>query len=158
MCQAIISPYRNSYLALVRRSLALGESSKLLMVAMEKSADKSSYKDFWLNSFKNLTKILDSMIMGQKAFISDADLALANFIWNGIKNGPAAKNMVSSQEQISFSSPKATSAHGNRKLSIFLYNITEETAKRNMSSTIDCSNKNTRVVCSALYYYAINRK
>ncbi len=83
------------------------------------------------------------MIMGQKAFISDADLALANFIWNGIKNGPAAKNMVSSQEQISFSSPKATSAHGNRKLSIFLYNITEETAKRNMSSTIDCSNKNT---------------
>ena len=88
--------------------------------------------------------------MGQKAFISDADLALANFIWNSIKNEPAAKNIVSSQEQISFSSPKATSAHGNRKLSIFLYNITEETAKRNMSSTIDCSNKNTESF--ALHY------
>ena len=79
--------------------------------------------------------------MGQKTFISDADMALASLIWNGIKNGSAAKNIVSSQEQISFSSPKSTSTNGNRKLSIFLYNITEETAKRNMSSTIDYSNK-----------------
>ena len=29
--------------------------------------------------------------MGQKAFISDADTALANLIWNGIENEPAIK-------------------------------------------------------------------
>ena len=46
--------------------------------------------------------------MGQKAFISDIDKALANLIWNGIENESAAKNTISSQEQISFSSPKAT--------------------------------------------------
>jgi uncharacterized protein DUF4255 len=79
--------------------------------------------------------------MSQKSFISDADMALASLIWNGIKKGSAAKNIVSSQDQISFSSPKSTSTHGNRKLSIFLYTITEETPKKTVAP-IDCSNKN----------------
>ena len=71
--------------------------------------------------------------MSQKAFISEADAALANVIWNGIKEEFEAKNIVSSQEQISFSSPKAAGTHGTRKLSIFLYNITHETSSRNVA-------------------------
>jgi hypothetical protein len=62
--------------------------------------------------------------MCQKANISDADSALANLIWKGIENEPVAKNIISNQEQISFSSPKNTDR--TRKLSIFLYSITIE--------------------------------
>lgn len=82
--------------------------------------------------------------MGQKASISDADLALANLIWNSIKDGAAAaKNIISSQEQISFTSPKAANLHGSRKLSIFLYNITEEGVARNILLAVDSSSKKT---------------
>ncbi len=59
--------------------------------------------------------------MCQKTFISDADSALASLIWKGIENESAAKSIISSQEHISFSSPKA--ADRTRKLSIFLYNV-----------------------------------
>ena len=95
--------------------------------------------------------------MSQKAFISDADKALANLIWNGIENESAAKNIISSQEQISFSSPKATGTKGTRKLSIFLYNITEETAARNVPPTVDYSKTkdNSTNFCPALSCYAI---
>ena len=90
--------------------------------------------------------------MGQKAFISDADTALVNLIWNGIENESAAKNIISSQEQISFSSPKAADTQGTRKLSIFLYNITEEKAARNMPPTVDYSRKRTTHTTFALHY------
>jgi hypothetical protein len=66
--------------------------------------------------------------MGQNSFISTADAALGSLIWNGIEKEPSARNLISSKEQISFSSPKASDAKGTRKLSVFLYNITEETA------------------------------
>jgi hypothetical protein len=62
--------------------------------------------------------------MCQKANIFNADSALANLIWKGIENEPAAKNIISNQEQICFSSPKITDR--TRKLSVFLYNITIE--------------------------------
>ena len=90
--------------------------------------------------------------MGQKAFISDADTALANLIWNGIENESAAKNIISSQKQISFCSPKAADTQGNRKLSIFLYNITEEKAARNMPPTADYSGKRANHTTFALRY------
>jgi len=90
--------------------------------------------------------------MGSKAFISDADRALAKFIWKGIENEPALKNIISSQEQISFSFPKAAGTKGNRKLSIFLYNIIEETAARNISSTVNRSGKRTTHESFALHY------
>src|SRR5208283_1669209 len=55
--------------------------------------------------------------------------------------------------QISFSSPKGTGTKGNRKLSIFLYNIAEETtAARNMPSTVDGSGKRTTLTSFALSY------
>jgi hypothetical protein len=91
--------------------------------------------------------------MSQKAFISDVNKALANLIWNGIENDPAAKNIISSREQISFCSPKATDTQGNRKLSIFLYNIiSEEKAAENMPPTVDYSRKRTNHTTFALRY------
>jgi len=89
--------------------------------------------------------------MSQKAFISDADAALASLVWNGIQNDSSAKNIISSQEQISFSSPKATGTRGTRKLSIFLYNLTEETA-RNAPPTADNSKKSTTHTTFTLHY------
>ncbi|MGO8805260.1 MAG: DUF4255 domain-containing protein [Candidatus Bathyarchaeia archaeon] len=90
--------------------------------------------------------------MGQKAFISDADKALANLIWSGIENESAAKNIISSQKQISFCSPNDADTQGTRKLSIFLYNITEEKAARNMPPTLDYSGKRTTHTTFALHY------
>jgi hypothetical protein len=62
--------------------------------------------------------------MDQKTFISDADKALATLIWACLENDSEAKNIISSKENIAFSSPKAAT-NGTRKLSLFLYNITE---------------------------------
>jgi hypothetical protein len=90
--------------------------------------------------------------MSQKAFISNADKALANLIWNGIENESTVKNIISSQEQISFSSPKAINTQRTRKLSIYLYNITEEKAARNMPPTVDDSRKKTNHMTFALRY------
>ncbi len=92
------------------------------------------------------------MFMSQKAFISDVDTALANLIWNGIENEPALKNVISSQGQISFCSPKAAGTKGTRKLSIFLYNITEEQAARNVPPNVDSSRKRTTQPTFALRY------
>jgi hypothetical protein len=82
--------------------------------------------------------------MGQNSFISEADAALADLIWSGIKNEPTARSLISSKEQISFSLPKASDAEGNRKLSVFLYNITEVTA--------DSSRKGTDRASFAFHY------
>ncbi|MGA2683116.1 MAG: DUF4255 domain-containing protein [Candidatus Bathyarchaeia archaeon] len=90
--------------------------------------------------------------MCQKAFISDADSALANLVWRGIENESGAKSIISSQEQISFSSPKAAGAHGSRKLLIFLYNITEEPAMRNIALTAGVSRDGANLKTFALHY------
>ena len=71
------------------------------------------------------------MSMDQKGFMSRVDTALTNLIWGGLENDSAASKMVSTQEQISFSSPKAANTRGNRKLSIFLYSITPEAVAAN---------------------------
>jgi hypothetical protein len=82
--------------------------------------------------------------MSQNSFISDADAALASLIWACIESEPTARNLISSKEQIWFSSPKASDAKGTRKLSVFLYSITEETA--------DASRKGTGHTSFALRY------
>ena len=82
--------------------------------------------------------------MDQNSFISDADAALANLIWGCIEHEPSARSLISSKEQIWFSSPKAPDVEGNRRLSIFLYGITEE--------TVDSSRKRTDHASLALRY------
>ena len=91
--------------------------------------------------------------MVQKGFITNADMALANFIWNSLKTESTAKNIISSQDQISFSSPKTN--QGTRKLSIFLYRLTEETAAGNMSPSANISEKNRNTTSLALHYLVI---
>jgi hypothetical protein len=90
--------------------------------------------------------------MGQKGFISYADEALANIILNSLQNVSAAEKIISSQEQISFSSPKNASTRGNRKLSIFLYNITEETVLKNVPPPGDGSSKLVSRMPFVLHY------
>jgi hypothetical protein len=90
--------------------------------------------------------------MGQKSFISDADKALSTFIWNSLKNELPTKNLISRQEQISFSSPKTADNQGTRKLSIFLYSITEETTARNAPPAADFSANKPGAASFALHY------
>jgi len=90
------------------------------------------------------------MLMVQKGFITVTDNALANLIWNDLKTESTAKNLISSQDQISFSSPK--SKQGTRKLSIFLYSITKEMITRNVSPSANGSEKNTNNLFFVLHY------
>jgi hypothetical protein len=90
--------------------------------------------------------------MDQTGFISHVDTALADLIWGCIKDDSAATTMLSSQEQISFSSPKTASTKGNKKLTIFLYNITEETVAKNMSPPEDGTRKIKSTSSFALHY------
>jgi hypothetical protein len=92
------------------------------------------------------------MIMDQKGFISKVDTALAKLVWGCIENDSAATAIISSQEQISFSSPKTANTRANKKLSIFLYNITEETAPKNMPPPKDGSRKLASRLPFALHY------
>jgi hypothetical protein len=73
--------------------------------------------------------------MDQKDLISHVDTALANLIWECIENDSATTATVSTREQISFSSPKTAISRGNKKLTIFLYNITEETVAGNTNAS-----------------------
>ena len=83
--------------------------------------------------------------MEQKTFISDSDKALATLIWACLENDSDTKNLISTKENIAFCSPKE--AHiGTKKLSLFLYNITEE--KNNFRSRF----------CFALSFYPIYGK
>ncbi len=58
---------------------------------------------------------------------------LATHIWNCIKDDKELKKIIRSQEQISYQSPKDAQAKPAKstQLSIFLYNITENTNMRN---------------------------
>jgi hypothetical protein len=90
--------------------------------------------------------------MSQKARIKEADTALLNFIWNCIENDSATQKIIPSQEHISFCSPKTVNTKGTRKLSIFLYNITEEIATKNIPPTVDQSRNSTDRATFALHY------
>ena len=69
--------------------------------------------------------------MKLKNYTSSVDTALANLILDYIKDVSSAKAIVTSQEQFSFSSPRTTNSRDNKKLSIFLYSITERTSSKN---------------------------
>ncbi len=92
------------------------------------------------------------MVMDQKSFITNVDTALSDLIWKSIKNDSTLITLVSSQEQISFSSPKTATTRGNKKLSIFLYNITEETATKNLPPPEAGSVKLSSHMSFALHY------
>ena len=92
------------------------------------------------------------MLMVRNVFISTADKALADFIWKTVENEPATKNVLSSREQIVFSSPKSTNKTKIRRLTIFLYNVTEQTETRKMKSAGDSPGKEIESSSLELHY------
>jgi len=90
--------------------------------------------------------------MAQKGFISQIDNAIANLVWGYIENDSQAKAIISSREQISFSSPKSSSTRRNKKLFFFLYNITQEPSSRNLSSQEDLPEKLAHFSSLTLHY------
>ena len=89
--------------------------------------------------------------MDDCAFILTVDKALANLIWNGVKDDPKTQALVSSEKQISFASPKTGEA-GSKKLSVFLYSILEDTANRNRAPAVDSAGKRIAQASFALRY------
>ena len=89
--------------------------------------------------------------MDDCAFILTVDKALANLIWNGVKDDPKTQALVSSEKQISFASPKTCEA-GSKKLSVFLYSILEDAANRNRAPAVDSSGKRIAQASFALRY------
>ena len=79
--------------------------------------------------------------MAHTGFISQVDTALADLIWRSIEGDSTVTAMLSNKEQISFSSPKTASTKENKKLTIFLYNIINETATKNTPAQEDASGK-----------------
>lgn len=90
--------------------------------------------------------------MDKKGFISSVDSALEKIIFGCLKDDFAAIAIISSQELISFSSPKNAKPQGNKKLSIFLYNITERTPAKNISLSKDKPEKITYQMPLDLHY------
>ena len=86
------------------------------------------------------------------SFISNVDEALASLIWNGVKDDPKVQALISSEKQISFTSPKTSQTAGSKKLSIFLYSVLEDTANRNRTPTVDSSGKRIAQASFALRY------
>jgi hypothetical protein len=90
--------------------------------------------------------------MSDDAFISNIDKALTTLVWNGIKNKPTIQNILSSQEQISFSPPKTSKT---QKLSIYLYNIIEDPATRNQPTALNPTEKKKAQSSFALHYLIV---
>ncbi|MCW4017965.1 MAG: DUF4255 domain-containing protein [Candidatus Bathyarchaeota archaeon] len=90
--------------------------------------------------------------MGDSAFVLNVDKALASLIWNTIKDCAEVKGLVSSEKQISFASPKKCEADNSKKLSVFLYSITENASARNEAANVDTSGKPCAQVFFTLHY------
>ena len=79
--------------------------------------------------------------MSDHGFIQNADKAIFNVIWNGIKDETTVQNIITSQEQITFSPPKTGQTQKTSRLSIFLYRITEFSPMKNMLPNAESSRK-----------------
>jgi hypothetical protein len=85
------------------------------------------------------------------ATISKVDKTLATLLWNNIKNDVKLNSIISAENQISLSSPTIFDTDNSKKLSLFLYNITEFSPMRN--SPFEGSNKmSSQPLYLTLYY------
>ncbi len=92
------------------------------------------------------------MSMSQNAFITVVDTTLVNLIWDHIKNESATKNIILSPDQISLTTPISSRIESNKKLSIFLYSINQETTNKNIQQAISQSEEITTRTPFALQY------
>jgi hypothetical protein len=65
--------------------------------------------------------------------LMEVSKALAAQLWNALKDDPHTNTIVTSQDQITFSTPK-TAVTGKKKLAIFLYSVTLDQAHKNVPS------------------------
>jgi hypothetical protein len=77
----------------------------------------------------------------EDTFTSNVDKALAQLIWNGIKNDAKAQALISSEKQISLGSPKNCEGDGSKKVSVFLYNIVQDSTVRNRPPAVGPSGR-----------------
>jgi hypothetical protein len=63
--------------------------------------------------------------------ISNVDKTLVTLLWNNIKKDTQINSIITDENQISFSSPKGFETDHFKKLSLYLYNITEFSQMRN---------------------------
>ncbi len=92
------------------------------------------------------------MSMGQNAFITTIDTMLVSLIWNHVKNESATKNIILNLDQISLTAPSSPHTKSNMKLSIFLYNLNQETTNKNILQAIDPSKEITAQPPFAMQY------
>ena len=67
--------------------------------------------------------------MGGYTAIADIGETLKKLLWDHIKDDAVAKSIIESEEQITFSSPEEVEA--DKKLSLFLYQVTENAYLKN---------------------------
>ncbi len=67
--------------------------------------------------------------------LMDVGKTLSNLIWDNIKNDNQLSSIISSESQIALSSPEETTP--DKKLSLFLYQITEDSYQRNRGAEIE---------------------
>jgi hypothetical protein len=63
--------------------------------------------------------------------ICNVNKTLVNLLWNSIKDDAQVNSIISTENQISLSHPKAFETETSKKLSLFLYQITEFSSMRN---------------------------
>jgi hypothetical protein len=78
--------------------------------------------------------------MSNYTAISNVGKTLVSLLWNSIKEDPQVNSIITNEDQISFSSPKEIESEGSKKLSLFLYHITQFSEMRNQEMPIKDSN------------------
>jgi len=72
--------------------------------------------------------------MGNYGAVRDVGKALSSLIWNNIKDDNQITSIISSENQITLSSPEDMTP--DKKLSLFLYQITEDSYQKNQEMQV----------------------
>jgi hypothetical protein len=87
--------------------------------------------------------------------ISDVNKTLAELVWNNIKDDKQISSVLSTENQISFSSPKLTENEGSKKITFFLYQITEFSSMRNHPMLKGNQNQEVHRSLHLIFHYLI---
>jgi hypothetical protein len=89
--------------------------------------------------------------MGDYTAIAEVGATLEKLLWYNIKDDATARSIVKSEDQITLSSPEE--AESNKKLSLFLYQITENAYLRNQEAqAVNSTKLNYPPLSLSLFY------
>jgi hypothetical protein len=74
--------------------------------------------------------------MSNYTALSNVGKTLVSLLWSSIKEDPQVNSIITTEDQISLSSPKEIGSQSSKKLSIFLYHITEFPSMRNQEMSV----------------------